>query len=31
VEQEAVGMTLLPETYAADLVQHPEELVAAGA
>jgi len=26
VEQEAVGMTLLPETYAADLVQHPENL-----
>ena len=26
VEQEAVGMTLLPETYAADLAQHPENL-----
>jgi len=26
VEQEAVGMTLLPEKYAADLAQHPENL-----
>jgi hypothetical protein len=23
VDQEAVGMTLLPEKYAADPVQHP--------
>ena len=26
VEQEAVGMTLLPEKYAADLAQHPDNL-----
>jgi aminopeptidase N len=26
VEQEAVGMTLLPEKYAADLKEHPENL-----
>jgi len=26
VEQEAVGMTLLPESYAANLAQHPEDL-----
>ncbi len=26
VEQEAVGMTLLPEKYAADLLQHPDNL-----
>ena len=26
VEQEAVGMTLLPEKYAEDLVQHPDNL-----
>lgn len=26
VEQEAVGMTLLPEKYAADLAEHPDNL-----
>ena len=26
VEQEAVGMTLLPESYIADLAQHPDDL-----
>jgi aminopeptidase N len=26
VEQEAAGLTLLPESYAADLAQHPENL-----